>query len=101
MDLCLKRVRAIAVTLSSIVALSLCPMLASRMLKDEKQQSNFLVKGVRAFGNKVATLYGSCIRLCLAAPIVPVILACIVAALAWTTLSKISTFAFCVATVSD
>lgn len=86
-------VLAIAVTISSLVALSLCPMLASRLLKAEpssrQRKSNALATMVRAFGTKAAAAYQLCMRWCLAAPVIVVALACAVAIGAWFTLAKI------------
>ncbi len=92
-------VLAIAVTISSVVALSLCPMLASRLLSDDhsektpasgqKRAVNPAAEAVRQLGHRCASFYKKCLRICLAAPWVVVLAACLVAALAWTTLSKI------------
>lgn len=87
-------VLAIAVTISSIVALTLCPMLASRLLKDvssqtEATQPNKLAQIVKAIGNACAGFYKTCLKGCLAAPWVVVLVACVLAAIAWNTLSKV------------
>jgi len=87
-------VLAIAVTISSVVALSLCPMLASRLLT----QKGTIVpadkaKGpggvIRRFGHRCAGVYASILKFCLNFPIAVVLAACLVAALAWTTLTAI------------
>lgn len=87
-------VLAIAVTISSIVALTLCPMLASRLLKDSKnhketRQNNKLAQSVRILGNKSAGFYKKGLSLCLSAPWIVVLLACFIAAIAWQALGKV------------
>jgi len=92
-------VLAIAVTISSIVALSLCPMLASRLLKHEsteakatsenKRSSNQIAQAIKRFGHRAAEFYKSCLSVCLAAPWVVVIVAVLIAATAWSTLQKV------------
>lgn len=65
-------VLAIAVFLSSIVALSLCPMLASRILKagsEHKEHSGMTGAAGRALGG----LYHRCLKACLDAPLVVVV----------------------------
>jgi len=64
-------VLAIAVFLSSIVALSLCPMLASRILKSGVDHSGHggLTGGL---GRLLSGLYRRCLRACLNAPLVVV-----------------------------
>ena len=85
-------VLAIAVTISSIVALTLCPMLASRLLKDptksKKQTSALTGAGnpVRRFGQFCARLYKSILIRCLNAPLLFVATSMLVGALAWFTL---------------
>ncbi len=73
---------AFAVTLSSIVALSLCPMLASRLLKADEKSTNggspFVV-----FGDWLAAFYRRTLRACLAAPLVVVLVATLLAAAAF------------------
>lgn len=67
-------VLAIAVSLSAVVALSLCPMLASRMLKGHVEHSP------TGFGAKVggglASMYRRCLLACLNAPWI-VVLVCV------------------------
>ncbi len=72
-------VLAMAVFLSSIVALSLCPMLASRMLAshpegEEKQGSG------SGTGRVLSTLYRRCLQACLNAPAVVVVISVLFAA---------------------
>jgi HAE1 family hydrophobic/amphiphilic exporter-1 len=74
-------VLAISVFLSSIVALSLCPMLASRMLASG--HGDHVSSGtVAAFGGLLAATYRRLLAACLNAPLVVVIVAAIFAALA-------------------
>ena len=92
-------VLAIAVTISSVVALTLCPMLASRLLNDgalaahtddgKVIHSNPLAKIVQKLGNKAADLYRTILKGCLAATWVIVIVSCVIAALAWNTLKGV------------
>jgi len=63
-------VLAIAVFLSSIVALSLCPMLASRILKASAQGEGTHGGPVGALGRFLGGLYRRCLRACLDAPLV-------------------------------
>ena len=74
-------VLAIAVFLSSIVALSLCPMLASRMLgaHDEHGGHGGIVGGIGGF---FAGLYRRTLAACLNAPMVVVVVALLFAGLA-------------------
>ncbi|TYC51184.1 efflux RND transporter permease subunit [Rhodobacterales bacterium] len=72
-------VLAIAVFLSSIVALSLCPMLASRLLKSGAEAGAGDGSGephhsgpVGALGRSLGNLYKRCLTACLNAPIVVV-----------------------------
>ncbi|MFK7891672.1 MAG: efflux RND transporter permease subunit [Granulosicoccus sp.] len=87
-------VLAIAVTISSVVALSLCPMLASRLLDTApetvaQKRGNPLANLVRQFGDAAARGYARCLRFCLAVPLLVVAAACAIAALAWVTLAKV------------
>lgn len=80
-------VLAIAVFLSSIVALSLCPMLASRILKSGTDQgknaaSNGHSGPVGAFGRFLGGLYKRCLHWCLDAPMVVVAISLLFAATA-------------------
>ena len=87
-------VLAISVTISSIVALSLCPMLASKVLVNQKadvpaDQATGIAGMVRRFGHRCAKLYSKILRVCLNFPLVVVAVAILIAALAWQTLSSI------------
>ena len=70
---------AMAVLLSSVVALTLCPMLASRLLKDapEHQRGPLIW-----LGNRLAALYARTLRGALGAPFVVVLAAALFAATA-------------------
>ena len=75
-------VLAIAVLLSSVVALSLCPMLASRMLTEksiEHSHSGLIGK----IGARLATLYKSCLRACLNAPAIVILISILFAGAAY------------------
>jgi HAE1 family hydrophobic/amphiphilic exporter-1 len=72
---------AIAVFLSSIVALSLCPMLASRMLKAGMVESHGSGSS-GGIGGKLAGFYRHTLRACLNAPLVVVLVAVITAGIA-------------------
>ena len=78
-------VLAIAVVLSSIVSLSLCPMLASRLLGDEPADgANGGKAGPLArAGTALVGLYARVLRLCLAAPVVVLGVCVAFGALAW------------------
>ncbi len=70
-------VLAISVLLSSVVALSLCPMLASRLLKPQAS-GEAQGRGAAAFaraGNFFNRAYGALLRACLNAPIVVLVVA--------------------------
>ncbi len=84
-------VLAIAVTISSVVALSLCPMLASKLLANTPQNHTppAPVRAVHAVGHHLAGIYKSILSFCLAAPLLIVLAAFGVGALAWITLDKI------------
>ncbi|WP_378948685.1 efflux RND transporter permease subunit [Mesorhizobium sp. ANAO-SY3R2] len=75
-------VLAIAVLLSSVVALTLCPMLASRMLTEksiEHTHSGILGK----IGGKLADLYKRCLRACLNAPVIVILVSVLFAGAAY------------------
>ncbi len=84
-------VLAIAVTISSIVALSLCPMLASKLLTNNPKNHRPVapVRAVHAVGYYLAGIYKRILALCLAVPLLVVLAASSVGALAWFTLDKI------------
>ncbi len=73
-------VLAIAVLLSSIVALSLCPMLASRMLKAHAGENHGVMGRL---GNALSGLYRRALRACLAAPFIVVLASVLFALAAW------------------
>ena len=75
-------VLAISVLLSSVVALSLCPMLASRMLTEksiEHGHSGILGK----LGAKLAAIYKSCLLACLNAPVIVILVSVLFAGAAY------------------
>ncbi|CVI61563.1 MULTISPECIES: efflux RND transporter permease subunit [Agrobacterium] len=73
-------VLAFAVGLSSIVALTLCPMLASRMLKDGLKEPT----GPLAwFGNVFASTYRMTLAACLNNPLIVIVVALGFSALSW------------------
>lgn len=71
---------AIAVGLSSVVALSLAPMLASRLLKPHKVRKP---NPIERFGGLLAGLYARLLRLALTYPLVVLVLAFLFAGSAW------------------
>lgn len=71
---------AIAVALSSVVALSLAPMLASRLLKPHKERPPNLIQKA---GGLLSNLYRGTLRLALANPLVVILLAVLFAGTAW------------------
>jgi hydrophobic/amphiphilic exporter-1 (mainly G- bacteria), HAE1 family len=73
---------AFSVFLSSIVALSLCPMLASRLLKPHDASAEARPGLVARFGGRLGALYGRSLRACLNAPLVVVMVAAVFAVLA-------------------
>jgi HAE1 family hydrophobic/amphiphilic exporter-1 len=79
-------VMAFAVALSALVALTLCPMLASRMLKDPDpavpERRNFLLRGLERIGAGGERLYHRMLDGALAAPLVVLAAACLFAAAA-------------------
>ncbi|WP_371746474.1 efflux RND transporter permease subunit [Aminobacter sp. SR38] len=75
-------VLAISVLLSSIVALSLCPMLASRMLTEKSiEHSHGGVLG--KIGTKLAALYKRCLHACLNAPAIIILVSLLFAGAAY------------------
>ncbi|WP_269932328.1 efflux RND transporter permease subunit [Aminobacter sp. HY435] len=75
-------VLAMAVLLSSIVALSLCPMLASRMLTEkaiEHSHSGILGK----LGTRLAAIYKRCLIACLNAPLIVILVSVLFAGAAY------------------
>ena len=69
---------AISVLLSSVTALTLCPVLAARMLRPHSDQHGV----VSRLGDTLARIYARTLHLCLAAPLVTVAVALLFAALA-------------------
>jgi HAE1 family hydrophobic/amphiphilic exporter-1 len=69
---------AIAVLLSSVTALTLCPVLASRLLRPQTRKPGALDR----LGDLLSGIYARTLRLCLAAPIVAVAVSVLFAALA-------------------
>jgi HAE1 family hydrophobic/amphiphilic exporter-1 len=79
-------VLAISVLLSSMVALSLCPMLASRLFSaraaDDTRRQNRISARIGAFGGLAAAFYAGLLRRCLSAPAVVIAAAAAFALLA-------------------
>ena len=76
---------AIAVLLSSLTSLTLCPVLAARMLRPHSERRGTMT----AVGNALARAYRATLRLCLAAPLVSVAVALLFAALALATAASL------------
>ncbi|MBC2884372.1 efflux RND transporter permease subunit [Ochrobactrum sp. CM-21-5] len=79
-------VLAIAVLLSSVVALTLCPMLASRFLKEGNGSVEDHGHGplfLRRIGGGLASFYRTSLRLCLSAPFVVVLVALLFAGVSY------------------
>ncbi len=74
-------VLAISVILSAVVALSLCPMLASRMLKAHTEEEDNGVLG--RIGGVLAGAYRRVLSACLNAPLVVVLVSVLFGAAAW------------------
>ncbi|MEQ1944852.1 efflux RND transporter permease subunit [Mesorhizobium sp. VNQ89] len=74
-------VLAISVILSCVVALSLCPMLASRMLKEHAGDHHGGAMG--KIGTMLAGLYRRCLRACLNAPLIVVLVSVLFAGAAY------------------
>ena len=70
---------AIAVLLSSVTALTLCPVLAAKLLRPHETTAPSLMTRL---GDRLSRLYAGALRLCLAAPLVTVTCALLFAALA-------------------
>ena len=74
-------VLAFAVALSSVTALTLCPMLASRMLtKPIKEVESGALYWI---GEKFASLYAAILRRCLDAPVVVIVVSALISAAAY------------------
>ena len=77
-------VLAMSVLLSSVVALSLCPMLASRMLKAAPAKGQERRHGLMGgLGRGLAAIYARCLRACLNAPMIVILVSVLFAASAW------------------
>ncbi|RLQ89534.1 efflux RND transporter permease subunit [Notoacmeibacter ruber] len=76
-------VLAFSVTLSSFVALTLCPMLASRMLKARNESEEKAPGLARRFGSYLERLYASTLRFALAFPFAIILAMLAFAASAW------------------
>nr|WP_295468790.1 efflux RND transporter permease subunit [Mesorhizobium sp.] len=74
-------VLAISVILSAVVALSLCPMLASRMLRAHTHEEDTGILG--RIGAALAGLYHRILSACLNAPLVVVLVSLLFGAAAW------------------
>ena len=72
---------AMSVTLSSVVALTLCPVMASRLL-DGVQLNNSGRGPITWLGNRLAALYGATLRMALGAPAIVVLASLLFAATA-------------------
>ncbi len=82
-------VLAISVTLSCVVALTLCPMLASRMLSDKSLHHDG-PGGIGArIGGGLARLYARCLRACLNAPFIVLLVAVLFAGVAFSLFTTI------------
>ena len=82
---------ALSVMLSSVVALSLCPMLASRFLTGQPRASDDRVKPslIGRFGGMLTRLYAGLLELCLKVPLVVIVAAVIVAGAAVATFTTL------------
>jgi len=69
---------AIAVLLSSVTALTLCPVLAAKLLRPHQEQTGFMTR----LGDGLSRLYARTLHLCLSAPLIAVTFAVLFAALA-------------------
>ncbi|MBX3574715.1 MAG: efflux RND transporter permease subunit [Mesorhizobium sp.] len=74
-------VLAISVMLSAVVALSLCPMLASRMLRAHTHEEDNGILG--RIGGGLAALYHRILSACLNAPLVVLLISVLFGAAAW------------------
>ncbi len=85
-------VLAIAVMLSSVVALSLCPMLASRFLDrpaSDQHRGNAFTSLLRKFGAAATRVYSSILGFFLRFPLVPIACSALFAVAAWLTFQKV------------
>jgi HAE1 family hydrophobic/amphiphilic exporter-1 len=81
-------VLAMSVILSCVVALSLCPMLASRMLTTRSLEHGHSGPVAR-FGGFLAQLYARCLRVCLDAPFLVLLVSVLFAAAAWVAFGQV------------
>lgn len=79
-------VLAFAVLLSSITALTLCPMMASRMLSRESNHDHGILG---AFGRGFAAAYGRTLRACLGNPLIVIVVASVFSAAAYMAFTSI------------
>jgi len=80
-------VLAIAVTLSSLVALTLCPMLASKMLTRDMVESHGMLG---RFGDLFSSFYKRTLRACLNAPLVVIVVSLMFAGAALSAFSLVT-----------
>ncbi|MBB4002470.1 efflux RND transporter permease subunit [Aurantimonas endophytica] len=80
-------VLAIAVVISSFIALTLCPMLAAHFLKarEDERAPGFFQNGMRWIGSRLAGFYAITLRFCLAFPLLIVVIAGLFSFLAYVT----------------
>lgn len=79
-------VLAFAVLLSSITALTLCPMMASRMLSREQEKDHGVLGAV---GRRFANVYARTLRGCLGNPLIVIIVAVVFSGAAYLTFTAI------------
>jgi len=79
-------VLAFAVLLSSVTALTLCPMMASRMLSRESDHNHGVLG---AFGRGFSNFYGRTLRACLGNPLIVAVVAVVFSAAAYTAFTGI------------
>lgn len=84
-------VLAMAVVISAFVALTLCPMLAARVLKAKEDEAapGLFTRSARWLGSRLAGFYAVTLRACLAFPLLVVVLAGIVSFVAYLTFATL------------
>ncbi|HWK64826.1 MAG TPA: efflux RND transporter permease subunit [Rhizobiaceae bacterium] len=82
-------VLAMSVLLSSVVALSLCPMLASRMLTGAEAHGEERTGTGARVGRALSKLYRRCLRACLDAPMIVILVSVLFAGVAFSMFSAI------------
>ncbi|MCB1455339.1 MAG: efflux RND transporter permease subunit, partial [Nitratireductor sp.] len=82
-------VLAFSVLLSSIVALTLCPMLASRVLREYREETAGHANALQAFGKKAANLYHWLLSRALDNPLVVLVASALFATFAMSLLTTI------------